>query len=59
MKEKGLTVMEVAEGSGGRISPELLDDIRQGDVTNLTGSQVEALAKGLGQSQDDVRARCS
>lgn len=56
MQEKGLTIMEVAEGSGGDMSPELLDDIRQGDVKDLSDSQVKALASGLGQSEDDVRA---
>lgn len=56
MQEKGLTVMGVAEGSNGQMSPELLDDIRQGDVQTISDSQVKGLANGLRQSEDDLRA---
>lgn len=56
MQENGLTVMGVSESSGGQISPELLDDIRQGAVKSLSDIQVQGLARGLGQSEDDVRA---
>jgi hypothetical protein len=56
MLENGLTVMGVAEGSGGLISTDLLDDIRQARAANLSSSEVEGLAKGLGQPVDDLRA---
>ena len=56
MQEKGLTIMGVAKESGGLMSTELLDDIRQGDLKDLSDSQVTGLAKGLGESEEHVRA---
>ncbi|HEX8846550.1 MAG TPA: hypothetical protein VF791_18020 [Pyrinomonadaceae bacterium] len=56
MLEKGLTVMAVAEGSDGQLTTDLLDDIRQARAANLSSSEVEGLAKGLGQPVDEVRA---
>ena len=56
MQEKGLTVMEVAESSDGQLSTDLLDDIRQARVEDLSSSELEGLAKGLGQSVEELRA---
>lgn len=56
MQENGFTVMGVSEASGGQLTTELLDDIRQGEVESLSEDEVKALARGLGQSEDTVRA---
>jgi hypothetical protein len=56
MQEKGLTVMEVADGSDGEISTDLLDNIRQGVAKDLSDDEVKGLAKGLGQPEEDVRS---
>jgi hypothetical protein len=56
MQERGLTVYRVAQGSGGRLSTDRLDDIRQARAENLSDSEMEGLAKGLGESADYLRS---
>lgn len=56
MESKGLTARKVEEKSGNLISHSYVNKIKNGDSTNPSPSHLQALAKGLGESEELIFA---
>jgi transcriptional regulator with XRE-family HTH domain len=56
LKEKGLSITDVKERSGGRISEGYICGISKGKVGGLTLGKLLALARGLGVAEEEIVA---
>ena len=54
MKQKGLSVPEIAERSGNTIKPSYIFDILKGKTQYISVDKLNALAKGLGIDQVEL-----
>lgn len=54
LREKGLSFKDVQRRSRARISAGYIGDVVQGIATNLTVDKLQALALGLGVSEDEI-----
>jgi len=57
IEAKGLTETKISRDSGGKISRSSISDIVTGKRTCTTLSKLQALARGLGVSEDEIFSR--
>jgi transcriptional regulator with XRE-family HTH domain len=53
IKERRISYREIARRSDGRVSPSTISDILKGKNTNPTMEVLQAIARGLGESESD------
>lgn len=53
-KKRKLSAVDIERNSGGAISDSYISRIENGEVTNVSVEKLDALAKGLGVSDEDV-----
>ncbi len=55
-RDKGLSTTDVERQSGGEISDAYVTRIENGHVKNVSPEKLKALAKGLGETEDEIFA---